>query len=202
MVVRFNAERQYVSSIQLRQLYQRDYRDSADVLRGLRTVEVNALSQIVDPEIRRLRTRGLREWRETRVAALFCHGYGMRTGQKIYLSKGEFEDADSVAMWTVGDEFRFAPIQIKEVAPNDLNEDATLQQIVDSLRKYPDSPNLTVLVHLNQEMRFTPSKIMVPQGANIATLWILACISPDQSRWALWGDCLNEPEKSEFEYPV
>jgi hypothetical protein len=191
-----------MSAIRLRQLQQRDYRDPADVLRGFRAVELNVLSQIADPQIRRLRARSLREWRETRLAALFCHGIGVRTGHKVYVSKGEFEDADSVAMWQVGDEVRFTPIQIKEVAPNDLNEHATLQQVVDSLGKYSDAENLTVLIHLNRELRFTPSSVSLPPRANIAALWVLACISPDQSRWALWGNYLKQPERSEFEYPA
>src|SRR5512145_2198187 len=99
-----------MSSIRLRQLQQRDYRDPADFLRSFRAVEEGSLSQISDPQIRRLRTRGLREWRETRLAALFCYGIGVRTGQKVFVSKGEFEDADSVAMWQVEDEVRFMPI--------------------------------------------------------------------------------------------
>ena len=191
-----------MNAIRLRQLQKRDYRDPAAFLRGLRAVEMNLLRQVVAPQIRRLRTRGLREWRETRLAALFCHGIAVRTGQKIYVSMGEFEDADSVAMWKFGDELRFTPIQIKEVAPNDLNERATLQQVIDSLDKYSDAENLTVLIHLNRELRFTPGSVSLPARANIAALWVLACINPDQSRWALWGDYLQEPERSEFEYPV
>jgi hypothetical protein len=191
-----------VSAIQLRQLQQRDYRDPADFLRALRAVERQTLAQIADSQIRRLRSRSLREWRETRVAALFCYGYTMRTGQKVFLSKGEFEDADSVAMWEADGELNFAPIQIKEVAPNDLNEDATLQQVIDSLGKYPDSQNLTVLVHLNRKVHFSPSAITLPRGANIAALWVLACVSADQSRWALYGDYLRQPDRSEFEYPA
>lgn len=191
-----------MSAIRLRQLQQRDYRDPADFLRAVRAVELNVLSQIADPQIRRLRTRSLREWRETRLAALFCHGMSVRTGHKVYVSKGEFEDADSVAMWQVEDEIRFTPIQIKEVAPNDLNEHATLEQVIDSLGKYSDAEDLTVLIHLNRETRFTPSKVSLPSHANIAALWVLACVSPEQSRWALWGDYLHQPERSEFEYPV
>jgi hypothetical protein len=191
-----------MAAIRLRQLQQRDYRDPADFLRSFRAVEQSMLLQIADPQIRRLRTRGLREWRETRLAALFCYGIGVRTGQKVYVSKGEFEDADSVAMWQAEDEVRFTPIQIKEVAPNDLNEHATIQQVVDSLEKYSDAEDLTVLIHLNRELRFTPSSVSLSSRANIAALWVLACISPEQSRWALWGDYLQEPERSEFEYPV
>jgi hypothetical protein len=194
--------RPYVSLIRLRQLQQREYQDPTVFLRKLREVERETFAQIADPQIRRLRARSLREWRETRVAALFCHGYSERTGQKILLSKGEFDDADSVASWRVGDEVHFAPIQVKEVAPNDLNAEANLQDVIDSLGRYSDSQDLTVLIHLNREARFKPSAVVIPEGTRIAALWVLACVSPDQSRWALWGSYLEEPDRSEFAYPA
>jgi hypothetical protein len=191
-----------MNAIRLRQLQQRDYCDPADFLKRLRSVELNMLSQVANPQIRRLRARGLREWREARLAALFCHGIFVRTGQKVYVSKGEFEDADAVAMWPIENELRFTPIQIKEVAPNDLNERATLEQVVESLGRYSDAENLTVLIHLNREQRFTASSVSLPARGSIAALWVLACISPDQSRWALWGDYRQQPERSDFGYPA
>jgi hypothetical protein len=191
-----------VDLIRFRQLQQRDYRDPADFLKGLRAVELGQLAQVNDPLVRRLRSRDLREWREARIAALFCHGYGERIGQKIYFSKGEFEDADCVAHWNNGEEPRFAPIQIKEVAPNDLNGDATIQDVVDGLIKYSGANDLTVLIYLNRKERFRPSEFLVPAGARIAALWVMACINPDQSRWALWGNYMEQPERSEFAYPT
>jgi len=190
-----------MNPIRFRQIKQRDYRDPSDFLRGLREVE-GQLAEIDDPLVPRLRSRELREWREARVAALFCHGYGERTGQKIYFSKGEFEDADCVAHWFTDEESHFAPIQIKEVAPNDLNGEATLQEVLNSLSKYSGTKDLTVLIHLNRQVRFKPSELVVPPNARIAALWVLACLSPDQTRWALWGNYLAQPERSEFTYPT
>jgi hypothetical protein len=191
-----------VNLIRLREVQQRDYRDPADFLTGLRALELGPFGQVDDPLIRRLRHRDLREWREARVAALFCHGYSERIGQKIFFSKGEFEDADCVASWKVGDESHFAPIQIKEVAPNDLNPKATLQAVLHSLTRYAGVNDLTILVHVNQQVKFNLNEVVVPQGINVAALWILACISPDQSKWALWGNFLEKVEMSEFDYPV
>lgn len=191
-----------MDSIRFRQMRQRDYRDPADFLRGLRAVEQELLAQVDDPLLGRLRSPGLREWREARVAALFCHGYSDRTGQKIYFSKGEFEDADCVTHWNIGGELHFAPVQIKEVAPNDLNADATLQKVLDALGKYSGANDLTVLIHLNRQERFRPSEVQVPAGCKLAALWIMACLTPDQSRWALWGNYMERPERSEFAYPA
>jgi hypothetical protein len=190
-----------MDSIRFRQLRQRDYRDPADILRGMRAAEV-LLTQVEDERVRRLRTQGLKEWRETRVAALFCHGYGERIGQKIFFSKGEFEDADCVALWTNEEEMHFAPVQIKEVAPKDLNSKAELQDVLNSLGKYSGTNDLTVLIHLNQQVRFNPNELAIPPNLNISALWLLACISPDQSKWAIWGNYLDSPEKSEFLYPT
>ncbi len=191
-----------MNAIRIRQVQQREYRDPTDFLKGLRDVELTMSSKQVDPLVRRLRTRGLREWRETRLAALFCHGYAMRTGQKPYLSKGEFEDADCVARWEVGDETHFAPIQVKEVAPNDLNPKATLADVLQSLSQYSGVNDLTVLVHLNRRQHFNLTEVDIPGGLKIASLWLLACLEPNQSTWAIWGDLLNNPTRSDFVYPA
>lgn len=190
-----------MDSIRLRQLRKRDYRDPTDILKGLRAAEL-LLAQVEDEKVRRLRTQGLKEWREARVAALFCHGYGERIGQKIFLSKGEFEDADCVACWANDEEMHFAPVQIKEVAPKDLNSRAELQDVLNSLGKYSGTKDLTVLIHLNQEARFNLSEIAIPNNLSISALWLLACVSTDQSKWAIWGNYLDAPEKSEFFYPT
>jgi hypothetical protein len=190
-----------MNPIRLRQLREREYQDPTKFLKGLRATELHVLAQVADERVRRLRTRELREWRETRVAALFCHGYSQRTGLKILLSKGEFEDADSVASWRIDDTVHFAPIQIKELAPADLNSTASLQQVLDSLSKYT-TEDLTILVHVNREIRFTPSQIALPKDLRIASLWFLASITPDQSRWAIWGNYIETREKFEFAYPA
>lgn len=190
-----------MDSIRFRQLKQREYHDPSEFLKGLRATE-KLLAQIGNEKVRRLRTQGLREWREARIAALFCHGYAERVGQKIYLSKGEFDDADCVAYWNDGRADNFAPIQIKEVAPQDLNSKAQFQDVLNSLGKYSGTQDLSVLVHLNQQISFNPKKLTIPDGLKISSLWIIACISPDQSKWALWGNFLEQAEKSEFAYPT
>jgi len=191
-----------MDAIRIRQVQQREYKDPTDFLKGLRDIELSMVSSEFDPLVRRLRTRGLREWRETRLAALFCHGYAMRTGQKSFLSKGEFEDADCIARWQVGDEIYFAPIQVKEVAPNDLNAKATLADVLQSLSQYSGVNDLTVLVHLNRREHFNPAEVAIPAGLKIASLWVLACLEPDQSTWAIWGDMLKNPTRSDFVYPA
>jgi hypothetical protein len=189
-------------AIRLRELQRRDYRDPANFLKQLRDLEPKLREEVRDPRVRQLRTNGLREWREARLGALFCHGMTERIGQKIFLSKGEFEDADCVASWTVGDEKHFAPIQIKEVVPAHCNSNSTLDEVIGSLSKYKDADDLTVLIHLNRVGRFNPASVSIPAGLRIAALWVLASSSPNQSKWWLCGDFLETPEGSEFEYPA
>ena len=78
---------------------------------------------------------------------------------------------------------------------------ATVSEL-DSLTKYSGTKDLTVLVHLNQQVCFSASDLVVPAGARIAALWIMACVSPDQLKWVLWGNYLEQLERSEFAYPA
>ena len=36
----------------------------------------------------------------------------------------------------------------------------------------------------------------------LAALWVFGGVSPDQSQWGLWGDLLDEPIGTRFEYPA
>lgn len=178
----------------------REYRDPAPFLRQLKNLESKLFGMSNDQEVRQLRTNELKEWREARTASLFCYGMGQRLGQTVYVSKGEFEDADFVASWASGDEQHFAPVQLKEVVPIERNDTSDIDQVLAGLNKY-SSPGLTVVLHLNRRLRFDPSTLRVPT-LRIASLWALGCVSQDGAEWALWGDLMSESEESRFVYPV
>ncbi len=96
----------------------------------------------------------------------------------------------------------FGPLQIKEVVPDYLNPQAAIQPIIDSLARYTSSPDLNVVIHLNKLLHFDPAELTIPR-LPINTLWVMAAITRDQSRWALWGDLLaGERRGTEFEYPT
>jgi hypothetical protein len=189
-----------MDAIRLRQVQQREYRDPTAFLKGLRRVELEVLANVSDPRVRRLRTNSLREWRETRIAALFCHGMSELTGVKVFLSKGEFEDADFVATWTADDTRHFALVQLKEVAPDERGRG--VDDVLESLAKYSGKEDLTVLIHLNREVTFNPAQVVVPPNLQIAALWFLFCSTPDHSEWTIWGNFLETPERTRFAYPV
>lgn len=189
-----------MDAIRLRQVQQREYRDPAAFLKGLRSVELEVLADVADPQVRRLRTNPLREGRETRIAALFCHGMGERTGVKVLLSKGEFEDADFVATWTADNTRHFALVQLKEVAPDERG--GGVDDVLAPLAKYSGAEDLTVVIHLNREATFNPTTVIVPPNLQIAALWFLLCSARDQSEWTIWGNFLESPERTSFAYPV
>jgi hypothetical protein len=126
---------------------------------------------------------------------------GQRIGQPVYLARGESQDYDFVASWVVGDTQHLAPVQLKEVVPQDINSKASLEAIIAALSKYADSEELTVAIHLNRQVHFEPSAVSVP-SLHIAALWVFASLTPDQSQWGIWGDFLEKPVCTRFEYPA
>lgn len=192
-----------MDQISLRAFNRLSYRDPRAVLVDMRRLELRIRSAEVDPRVRHLRTNDLRNVRELRSACLFCHGMSRLTGQKYAVAHSEAVDYDAVATWVRDGTQYFAPIQLKEVPPTALNPLASVQGIINALAKYLGSEDLTVVVHLNQATRFLPSELTIPP-VRVAALWVLAGISPDQSRWAIWGN-LVEPVDSwqagTFDYP-
>ncbi|MCW5642069.1 MAG: hypothetical protein KIT63_08250 [Rhodoferax sp.] len=191
-----------MDAIRLREAAKRDYRDPVLFLRRLRLIEERMAGISVAPEVRNLRTNRLKEWREARLGALFCIGIGERIGHKVLLSKGEFEDADFLATWVAEDVQHFAPVQIKELVPEERNASATFDALVHGLTKYTGTKDLSILVHVNRRTHFDPTLLQLPSQLPIAALWVLACLSPDQSQWAIWGNLLEESEGTKFAYPT
>ena len=185
----------------LRSAQKLDFRDPARFLVNLRSLEAEISASDTPKKIKNLRTSELKEWRELREGAIFCHGMGQRIGQTVYIGKGESQDYDFVASWVVGGEQHLAPVQLKEVPPANLNPYSSLQDIVSALTKYVDSRDLTVAIHLNRQIRFDPDQIVTP-SLKIAALWIFGALTSDQSIWGLWGNFLEEPQGLKFEYPI
>ena len=123
-----------------------------------------------------------------RDAALLCVGIGERFGVQVRLSPTEDEDFDFVATWSTNDKQHICPVQLKEVAPEDLNPKSSISGVLASLAKYPDARELTVAIRLSQTAHFEPSSLTVPTNLTLGGLWVFGCVSEDQSKWAVWGD--------------
>jgi hypothetical protein len=76
--------------------------------------------------VRRLRTNRLKTDREARDALIFAHGMATVLGTKILVAPGEVEDCDFVTRLSIGDTVHFSCIQLKELAPDDLNPNQTV----------------------------------------------------------------------------
>jgi hypothetical protein len=184
-----------------RALQRLEFRDPRTFLIQLREIEERVVKSDLSPKAKALRTNELKSWKELREGALFCYGIGQRIRQTVYLARSEAQDYDFVASWVVEVTQHLAPVQLKEVVPAELNTAASVQQCVDALSKYVDSEDLTVAIYLNRPVHFDPEQLVVPR-LKIAALWVFGAISPDKKNWGLWGNFLEVPEGTAFDYPT
>lgn len=177
------------------------YYDPRQVLVELRRQERLIAESDAPASVKQLRTNELKPIRELRELCLFCYGWSQIDGQNFNVGHAEAQDFDGVAMWVVGNNQHFAPIQIKEVVPRELNPTASIQAVVNGLTKYVDSEDLTVVVHLNQVTKFSPLELRVPP-LKIAALWVFAAINVHQTKWVIWGNFLEKLRWGEFAHPT
>lgn len=186
----------------LRTVKNSEFRDPTRFLVDLRRLEIEIAQSDTPARVKALRTNGLKEAKERRQAALFCHGMSMRLGRTVYFAVQENHDYDLVASWFIDDEQHFATVQLKEVVPHDLNPKASIDSVLASLEKYTDSADLTVAIHLNQSGHFDPALLRPPE-LKVASLWVFAAVAPDQSLWSLWGNFAeDDPYGTQFAYPT
>src|SRR6476469_5240802 len=116
-----------VPNILRRQLDQMEWVDPRRVLVNLRWVETK-LPRAMDERTRRLRTHDLRKWHEARHAALFAFGIADKVlKRQVWVSKAQDRDFDFVMRWQVDEADFFFFGQLKELPPEDLNSDVTLE---------------------------------------------------------------------------
>lgn len=192
-----------MNAIRLREAAKREFRDPAPFLKRLRVLEHRLIAESIPVEVKTLRTNKLKEWREARIAALFCHGMSELMGTKIFLSKGEFYDADFLGMWHEDDGVQhFAPVQLKELVPENWNAGTTLNSLLQGLFMYEGRDDLTVVIHVNRAIHFTPETLVLPPDLPVAALWVIACLDPTHSQWALWGNFLKGADCTRFSCPT
>lgn len=195
-----------MDNMRLRQFEKLTYGDPRGYLAALRKLEWAVAASPTPERIKTLRTQGLKPEREMRDAAIFCVGISERISCDVRFAPIENQDFDFITTWIDGDATRhFCPVQLKEVAPPHLNACATVQAVVDSLTRYPDSADLTVAIKINRPGRFDPAELKPPANLRIGGLWIFGGLSADQSEFGLWGDFLSKagtPLGTKFSYPL
>jgi len=177
------------------------FKDPEKFLAGLRWVEENLPLHELPDKVRNLRTRSLRPILEMRQAALFSYEMSIAMGTKVVFALKEEADYDALCSFERQGERVFAPVQLKELVPERLNPESTLQRELDKLQKYSDSKELIVAYHLNRRFKFDVNKISPPQGV-VAEIWIVAATTPDLNQWSLIGNILSDDCYTyKFEYP-
>lgn len=174
--------------------------DPAKALPQLREIQKLIATSNLTDRVKNLRTHKLRRHREGWEATLFCYGMSKLLNTTVYISPHETSDYDAVSMWVEGDMQHFAPIQIKELVPKNLNPNTDINQEISKLQKYPVSNDTIVVIHFNRSERLEVPKTKIPT-LNISQLWILGALAPDQSKWFIAGNLLDNPKIFEFIYP-
>lgn len=182
-----------------REWLQYQYLDPEKILIGLREIARTYLLHELHYHSRTLRTRNLRKYGEGRQAALFCYGMSQALGTKVSFAQVERQDYDIVTTCELEGDVNFAPVQLKEWAPDFLPSPEPLQVALDKLAKYADSTDLVVAFHLNRRTKVILSELSLPRS--IGGLWFYGCTEPSQNHWTLIGDLLKEAVAYEFMHP-
>ena len=177
------------------------YHEPAQILRGLRTLEIELTSVEMDERVRRLRTPGLKQYREWRDAALFLYGLGLEQGRDIQYATLEEEDYDFVARWPDSATFHFCPVQLKELPPGDLNSKANLEQIIAGSTKDPRPTSTVLAVRLNKAGSIDLDGVRI-SSVPWRQIWFFWASAPNSSRWTVYGDALSNPGRFSFDYPI
>lgn len=194
-----------MNQIRLRKLGKLAYGDPRGFLVELRNIEAKLDNLHISDRVRRLRTNDLKPSREMRDAALFCVGISEKFNIQVRFAPVEDDDFDFVATCVADDIQHFVPVQLKEVAPDDLNPNSSILDILETLSKYSNPRDLIIAIRLNRAIRFDPALIRVPESLRFGGLWVYGCISEDQSKWAIWGDFMATSvvlAGTAFDYPT
>lgn len=190
-----------MDNAQLNHFSKLQYKDPEWWLVELSKIETETANHPMDPKVRALRTNQLKLVKETREAALFCHGMSLVTGNKILFTRVEELDYDAVATWIQGDTAHYSPIQLKELVPEQYNPQQTLNKLLqDIAAKYPVSTELTVAVFVNRQTVIDFTQIKVPE-TKLHGIWLYGCSSQDQQTWFIYGNLVDNPSAFQFNYP-
>lgn len=177
------------------------YHDPATILRRLRTLEHELADVAMEERVRRLRTPGLKTYREARDAALFVLGMGLGKAVTMLYAPFERSDYDFVATWVEDDTQHFAPVQLKELVPADLNPRASLQDLLESLSGERPESSTVLAIKLNRRDRIDLQGLVIPR-LPYSQLWMFWASSPDAGNWHLYGDALATPGYFAYQYPT
>ena len=176
------------------------YRDPEKDLIRLRQLELSLPESGISKDLREFRVHELKQTLEWRQAALFSYGMSLVQGSKIYYSMTEKSDYDLVTMRQLNDCVNYCPVQLKELVPKFRNPNQDMRSLLDGLKKYTDSSDLVVAVHMNREFFFNPKNYAF-SGYNFAGIWVFGGASDNQIDFNIFGDLQTGDMGMNFRYP-
>jgi len=176
------------------------YHDPATILQRLRALEHQLTGIDMDDRVRRLRTPGLKTYREARDAAIFVYGMGLARSVTMAYTPFERSDYDFVATWVEGTTQHFAPVQLKELVPADLNATASIDELLSKLTSDRPKTQTVLAIKLNRRGQIEMQHLRIPP-LPYSQVWFFYATSPDGNRWSLFGDALASPGYFPYSYP-
>ena len=176
-----------------------------ELLEPLRRHQLLAAASDLPLEVKNLRKRSQKKWREAWHSTLFSYAYSeaLNLDEMVFHpEEAEDRDYDATLQWNESGEPRAARLQLKEFVPKTLNSNPsfTLESIFDGLgpKKYPRASDLIVAIYINRAGSL--GSIVVPP-LQIKQLWLFGWSKPDQSELFLSGDLLGETNTWYIRYP-
>jgi hypothetical protein len=152
--------------------------------------------------MRELRTNKTKRFRELRDAAIFCYGISTCVVKvPVYYANYESQDFDVMTRFLKDELDNYAPLQLKELPPEELNPVATIQGIYQSLAARPSLQRTVVAIKLNQREEVI-ERLPRPKF-RVGGLWFFGKTAYGVNSWCLFGDCMDSsPTVMHFEYPA
>lgn len=177
-----------------------EFMNSEKFLIGLKQIYDDLPMDRMPRDFASLRRRDVRHIGEARRCALFCYGVG-QLRVKILFADYESKDYDYVGAYVHAGKLSYVPIQMKEFVPVGINPKTQLQTEIDKLRKYQDSSDLVVAMHINRKCFFRLSELDFT-GLPIKELWFFGAKEDSAEDWLVIGNLLKQnPVWHEFRYP-
>ena len=120
--------------------------------------------------------------------------------QPVELTQFESSDFDIVCRIQTPSKIEYLPVQLKEVVPEDLNNQTDAQIVLNKLSEYCTSNDTAVSVYLTRpHSAGTPFR--VPSNLQLESLWLVGLTEINPLRFVIIGDCLSCQEFYNFGVP-
>ncbi|ACT59959.1 hypothetical protein [Hirschia baltica] len=198
-----------MKKIRIREFERYIFRNPTSDLHMLRQIEIEMTRHQCDGTLEmstkatQLRTNQLKQYRENRAAALFTYGMSIVQGHDIFYAPVEDQDFDFITTWTNQDTQHYCTVQLKELVPESLNPNSTIEELLEKLGKYGDSRDLTIAIQINRAGNWNPNSLKLSRKLPLNGIWFFHASAEDQSKFIIWGDWLNDEPcvGLEFDYP-